>query len=190
MEFLKDLFGEEGISYADFEKKVNEKGYKIADLSKGDYVSKKKYDDDLLSANNKSADWETKYNQLNESIKSNDDTFQKKYDDLLNNFNTLKTEKDNLIKENTDYKRKDVVRSTGITNDRLINLALFELKDSQDFEKDAQNWAKNNKSLINGGAKSFKMNGNPNEEASEDDKFLNAFYKSAGVDMKADENNK
>lgn len=184
MDFLKDLFGNEGLSYEDFEKKVNEKGYKIADLSSGKYVDKKKYDDDIASANNKSTDWETKYNQLNDSIKSNDDSFQKKYDDLLNNFNTLKGEKDNLIKENSDYKRKDVIRSIGINNDRLVNLALFELKDSEDFEKDAQEWAKTNKSLIGGGSKSFKMNGNPNEEGSEDDKFLNAFYKAAGVEEK------
>lgn len=184
MEFLKDLFTEEGLKYDDFVKKVNEKGYKIVDLSKGEYVAKKKYDDDLSAANTKSSDWETKYNQLNDSIKSNDDTFQKKYDDLLSNYNTLKTDKEKIEKENGDYKKKDIISKAGITNERLVNLAMYELKDSTDFEKDVQNWAKENKSLISGNSKSFKMNGNPNEDDSEDDKFFKAMYKAAGVDEK------
>lgn len=188
MEFLKELFTD-GITYDEFIKKVEEKGYKLADLSKGDYVAKKKYDDDLTSANNKSADWEKKYNDLNDSVKSNDDTFQKKYDDLLNNYNTLKTDKEKIDKENGDYKKKELTRSAGITNERLVNLAIYELKDSTDFEKDVQNWAKENKNLLNNGNKTFRMSGNPDNNDAEDDKFLSAFYKSAGVDakdMKAD----
>lgn len=183
MEELKDLFGEDGIKYDDFIQKVNAKGIKLADLSKGEYVSKKKYDDDLATANNSSADWQTKYNDLNNSIKSNDDTFQKKYDNLMNDYNNLKSEKEKLDNSNKEYKRKEIVRENGINNDRLINLALFELKDSQDFEKDIKDWAKNNKSLL-GGSKSFKMNGNPNTDGEENDPFLKSFYKSAGVDEK------
>lgn len=184
MEFLKDLFGENGITYEDFAKLVNEKGYKLVDLSKGDYVAKKKYDDDLATANSKSTEWETKYAKLNESVKSNDVDFQKKYDELKANFDTLNGEKSKLLKENSDYKRKDIVRNAGITNDRLVNLALFELKDSENFEEDIKGWAKDNKALIGGNNKSFKMTGNPNEEASEDDKFFNAMYKAAGVEAK------
>ena len=183
MEELKDLFGENGIKYDDFIQKVNEKGIKLADLSKGEYVSKKKYDDDLATANNSSADWQTKYNDLNNSIKSNDDTFQKKYDNLMYDYNNLKSETEKLDNSNKEYKRKEIVRENGINNDRLINLALFELKDSQDFEKDIKDWAKNNKSLL-GGSKSFKMNGNPNTDDENNDPFLKSFYKSAGVDEK------
>ena len=57
MDFLKDLFSEEGLKFDDFVSKVNEKGYKLADLSKGSYVDKKKYDDDITSHN-------TKYSEL------------------------------------------------------------------------------------------------------------------------------
>lgn len=46
MEFLKSLFGDEALTYEQFAKAVSEKGYKVADLSSGDYVSKKKYDDE------------------------------------------------------------------------------------------------------------------------------------------------
>lgn len=184
MEFLKELFGEEGINYDEFAKKVNDKGYKIVDLSKGEYVAKKKYEDDLATANSKISEWEGKYNSLNESVKSNDVDFQKKYDELKNSFDVLTSEKEKLSQENGNYKRKDIVRNAGITNDRLVDLALFELKDSQNFEEDIKGWAKDNKALLSGGNKSFKMNGNPNTEASEDDKFFNAMYKAAGVEAK------
>lgn len=184
MEELKDLFTEDGLKYDDFVNKLNEKGIKLVDLSKGQYVAKKKYDDDLASANNQAADWQTKFNNLNDSIKSNDNTFQKKYDDLVNDYNNLKTEKEKIDNDNKTYQRKESIRNAGITNDRLVNLALFELKDSEDFDKDIKDWAKNNKSLI-GGNKSFKMSGNPTDtEDGENDPFLKSFYKSAGVDEK------
>lgn len=184
MEELKDLFTDDGLKYEDFVNKLNEKGIKLVDLSKGQYVAKKKYDDDLASANNQAADWQTKFNNLNDSIKSNDNTFQKKYDDLVNDYNNLKTEKEKIDNDNKTYQRKESIRNAGITNDRLVNLALFELKDSEDFDKDIKDWAKNNKSLI-GGNKSFKMSGNPTDtEDGENDPFLKSFYKSAGVDEK------
>ena len=184
MEELKDLFTDDGLKYEDFVNKLNEKGIKLVDLSKGQYVAKKKYDDDLASANNQAADWQTKFNNLNDSIKSNDNTFQKKYDELVNDYNKLKTEKEKIDNDNKKYQRKESIRNAGITNDRLVNLALFELKDSEDFDKDIKDWAKNNKSLI-GGNKSFKMSGNPTDtEDGENDPFLKSFYKSAGVDEK------
>ena len=184
MEFLKELFGEDGIKFDDFVAKVNEKGYKLADLSQGKYVDKQKYDDEITSHNTKYSELEKKYNELNDSIKSNDNGFQKKYDDLLNNYNTMKADKEKFENENSDYKKKEIVRNAGITNDRLVNLALFELKDSTDFEKDIQNWAKDNKTLIGGTSKMPKLNGNPIADGDEEDKFFDAFYKSAGVEKK------
>ena len=50
MDFLKELFdkAENGaLTYAEFAEAVKSGGLKLADLSKGDYVSKKKYEDDL-----------------------------------------------------------------------------------------------------------------------------------------------
>lgn len=49
MEFLKALFESGALTWDEFVKAVNEKGYKLADLSTGKYVSKSKYDDDLAS---------------------------------------------------------------------------------------------------------------------------------------------
>lgn len=47
MDFLKELFGEEALTFEQLSAKVTERGFKIADLSTGNYVAKKKYTDDL-----------------------------------------------------------------------------------------------------------------------------------------------
>lgn len=49
MDFLKELFGTEALTYEQFAKAVNDKGFKLADLATGNYVSKKKYEDELGS---------------------------------------------------------------------------------------------------------------------------------------------
>lgn len=43
MEFLKELFGEQPITYEEFEKAVSKKGYQLADVSTG-YVTQQEYD--------------------------------------------------------------------------------------------------------------------------------------------------
>lgn len=87
MEFLKELFTEP-LSYEGFEKAVNAKGFKLADLSGGEYVSKDKFDKannelkvvketlttvttelDGLKANNASAEeWRQKYETLQHDV--------------------------------------------------------------------------------------------------------------------------
>jgi chromosome segregation ATPase len=46
---LKELFGEEALTLSQFESKLAEKGIKLADLSTGNYVAKKKYEDEIAS---------------------------------------------------------------------------------------------------------------------------------------------
>lgn len=68
MDFLKELFkqAEDGkLSYEDLEKAVKSAGYKVADLSKGDYVARKKYDDDLASR-------DTRITELNDTLTTRD----------------------------------------------------------------------------------------------------------------------
>ena len=65
MDFLKDLFGEEALTWAQFSAKVTSGGFKIADLSKGDYVASKKYHDELDAK-------ETTIAELNKQIKNRD----------------------------------------------------------------------------------------------------------------------
>lgn len=47
MDFLKELFGEEPLTFEQFSQAVSAKGYKLADLSTGNYVGKHKYDDEI-----------------------------------------------------------------------------------------------------------------------------------------------
>lgn len=47
MEFLKELFANGALTYEQFLKAVNDKGLKLADLSTGEYVDKKKHNDEL-----------------------------------------------------------------------------------------------------------------------------------------------
>lgn len=50
MDFLKELFDQAEnatLTYAEFSKAIKSKGLKLADLSTGEYVAKKKYEDDL-----------------------------------------------------------------------------------------------------------------------------------------------
>ncbi len=49
MDFLKELFNSGALTWEQFSKAVTDKGFKIVDLSKGEYVSKSKYDTDLQS---------------------------------------------------------------------------------------------------------------------------------------------
>lgn len=186
MDFLKELFGEDGIKYDEFVKKVNEKGYKLADLSKGSYVDKKKYDDEVANSKTKYSDLEKRYNDLTESIKTADGGMQKKYDDLLANYNTLKSAKETVDKEIVDFKRKEIARGAGISNDRMINLALFELKDSENFDADIKSWAESNKAMLTNSKTVPPLGGNPKDtgDDGEDKKFFDAFYKSAGIDEK------
>ena len=49
MDFLQELFANGAITWEQFTQAVATKGYKIADLATGNYVAKKKYDDDVSS---------------------------------------------------------------------------------------------------------------------------------------------
>ena len=47
MDFLKSLFESGALTWEQFSEAVKDKSYKLADLSKGDYVSSKKHEDEL-----------------------------------------------------------------------------------------------------------------------------------------------
>lgn len=83
MEFLKELFAQP-LSYDEFAKAVTEKGYKLADLSKGEYVSKGK----LTEALEKNKTLSGSIEQLNKDIQAlkdsnaSADDYRKKFEDL------------------------------------------------------------------------------------------------------------
>lgn len=91
MEFLKELFTEP-LSFEAFEKAVNAKGLKLADLSGGNYVSKEKFDkvnnnfndvknslttvttelDTLKESNASAEEWKQKYETLQNEVSENE----------------------------------------------------------------------------------------------------------------------
>jgi hypothetical protein len=99
-EELKELFGENALSYDDFSKAVEEKGMKLANLSAGGYVAKSKYDDDVKKAKN--LDYKKKYEDLEASIQGDDginaklknitterDDYKSKYEDINSKYSML-----------------------------------------------------------------------------------------------------
>lgn len=83
MEFLKELFAEP-LSYEAFSKAVTAKGIKLADLSKGEYVSKAKFekaDTDLKTANQTITDMTSEMQKLKDSGAAAAD-WEKKFNDL------------------------------------------------------------------------------------------------------------
>lgn len=99
-EELKELFGENSLSYDDFSKAIEEKGMKLANLSSGGYIAKSKYDDDVKKAKN--LDYKKKYEDLEASIQGDDginaklknitterDDYKSKYEDLNSKYSIL-----------------------------------------------------------------------------------------------------
>ena len=99
-EELKELFGENSLSYNDFTKAIESKGMKLANLSAGGYVAKNKYDDDLKKAKN--LDYKKKYEDLEKSIEGDDginaklknitterDDYKSKYEDINSKYSML-----------------------------------------------------------------------------------------------------
>lgn len=83
MDFLKELFAQP-LSFEAFVKAVEEKGYKLADLSKGEYVAKGKLDD-ALNKNKTLTDDIAKLNKDITDLKNSNataDDYKKKFEEL------------------------------------------------------------------------------------------------------------
>lgn len=187
-EFLKDFFGDESLSFEAFNSKLQEKNLKLADLSKGEYVDKKKYDDDVSTWQKKYNDTQKEYDDILNSLKNEEDDDTKEYNEFMKQFEDLKKTSNETAKELDLYKKKEAMRENGINNKRFMDLAMFELKDSQNFSEDIKKWAEDNKDLIapkKDDKKNYRTNtklgGNPDTEEIDDDKFMKSMLKGAGL---------
>lgn len=70
MDFLKGLFENGALDFEAFSKALTDKGIKLADLSKGDYVSKLKYEDDLGAKDSQINDLTGQINQRNTDLQT------------------------------------------------------------------------------------------------------------------------
>lgn len=132
VEFLKDCFENED-DYQKFATKVDEKGIKIADLTTGDYVAKKKYDDkasELVSL-------QTKYNELEKNNGKPDEVATKKIADLEKELTDYKTKYTDLDGKYNHYLNRDKVISSGFKKefaDFVVSEISKNVSENVDFE--------------------------------------------------------
>ena len=145
-EELKELFGENTLSYDDFSKAVEEKGMKLANLSAGGYVAKSKYDDDVKKAKN--LDYKKKYEDLEASIQGDDginaklknitterDDYKSKYEDLNSKYSileaTTKVTSAGIKPEFAEFVASKVLKEVTDTIDFETALKSFKAKNPQ-----------------------------------------------------------
>ena len=148
MEELKSLFGDESIDYATFEQKLTESGMKLADIAKGGYIAKGKYD----RLNAEFAEYKT----------ANDVS---KYAD----YDALKQENEQLKAEKVERDMYSLISKKNV-DDRYAKFVLSEVKgkvtDKVNFEtaldeylKENEQFVKNENPIIRKGASSLDVSG-------------------------------
>lgn len=131
LEFLKDCFDNDE-AFKKFEEKVDEKGIKVADLSTGDYVAKKKYDDKVTELNT----LQTKYTDLERNAQT-DEVSKTKISDLEKELGEYKTKYETLDKDHKHYLNRDTVISNGFKKefaDFVVSEINKNVSDTIDFE--------------------------------------------------------
>lgn len=171
-EELKELFGENTLSYDDFVKAVDEKGMKLANLSAGGYVAKTKYDDDVKKAKN--IDYKKKFEDLQNSIEGDDgvnaklknitterDDYKSKYEALNANYSMLtatnKATEAGIKPEFAEFVASKVLKMTSDTVDFDTALKSFKAKNPQ-YNLETTVIKKKNSSVDLGGKEQTNQN--------------------------------
>ena len=141
MEELKALFGEESLSYAQFEQKLSEAGdIKLANLKSGNYVDRAKFEKAEKSAN----DWATKYSALEESTKG--------YEELKSTYDTLKNDYEALQQKQDEADKMGLINSANV-NSKFAKFVMNEVSalvnDKKDFQTALGEYLKENKEFLN-----------------------------------------
>lgn len=125
MEKLKEVFGEEPLTYEDFEKKVNEKGLKLADLSTGEYVSKDKFQNTSQQIKEKEKEIEELNNKYSEVSKKAEEKEK------------LEEELQQLQNEKKRVERESLLKDQGV-DERYRKFVLTEINEklNEDDNKD------------------------------------------------------
>lgn len=150
MEFLKTIFGDGTLNFEDFVKKCTDAKIKLADLSKGEYISKDKYSDELQGK-------EDTIKQLQDTIKTRD----KDIKDIKKQLSEASTDSDKLgkLQEDLDTLQKKYDDDTKSFEARLSRQAYeFAVKEFASTQKFTSKAAK--REFINSMvAKELKMEG-------------------------------
>lgn len=136
MDFLKSIFEDKALTYADLEAKLKDnKEIKLANLASGQYVDKEKFE----RAETKAKDLETQLNTANETIKGFKDLdieglkkgvseWEKKYNDDTKALN------DKLINQTKSSKIEIALLAAKAKNTKAVKALLDEEKISLDGE--------------------------------------------------------
>ena len=116
MDFLKDLFKDEALTFEQFSEAAKKAGVKIADLASGDYVSKKKYNDDLSAK-------DTQIETLNTTIASRDNDLGKLKNQLAD-AGSDKTKLESLSKDLSDLQAKYAADTKNYKTQNLLSRIL------------------------------------------------------------------
>lgn len=133
MEFLKSLFEKGAITWEQFQQGVADKGYKLADLSSGNYVSKHKYDDDVKSR-------DTTIEDLNAQITKRDTDISGLQEQLTKSGADNKTKVSDLTKQleqlQADYSNEKQAYEKRL-NKQSYEFAVREFANTQKFSSNA-----------------------------------------------------
>lgn len=175
-ELLKKIFADKTLTYEDFVNAMAAEKIKLADLSKGDYVDKMKYE----KLAKKVEEAETKYNELAANAQG-DDVLKKQIEDLNKKIQTVEAEKGQYSSKVKELSRKDIIHNAGIKGE-FIDLANFKFRDVEDdadFTEKVSTYAKDNSKLWTDSiATAPKLAGQP---AGEVDSVESKFMERAGL---------
>ena len=156
-EELKELFGENTLSYDDFVKAVDEKGMKLANLSAGGYVAKTKYDDDVKN----SIEGDDGVNAKLKNITTERDDYKSKYEALNANYSMLtatnKATGAGIKPEFAEFVASKVLKMTSDTVDFDTALKSFKAKNPQ-YNSETTVIKKKNSSVDLGGKEQTNQN--------------------------------
>lgn len=180
LEFLKDCFDNDE-AFKKFEEKVDEKGIKIADLSAGEYVAKKKFDDKVTELNA----LQTKYTELEKNAQT-DDISKNKISDLEKELGEYKSKYETLDKDHKHHLNRETVISNGFKKefaDFVVSEISKNVSDTIDFETAMKGYKAKNPQFTEAEKRVvIKQNAMPNMNGNNDGKqnnndFMNALIR-------------
>lgn len=165
MEELKSLFGENSLSYAEFEEKLGMAGdtIKLVNLKSGNYVDKAKYEKLEKGLN----EYQNKYSELQKNTKDYD-TLKSSYDDITSKYNALV--------EKQEQAEKMVIINEANVNPKFAKFVYNEVasmtNDDKDFKTALSEYLKDNAQFLKAGQGTFVnlQNGNGGTK-SDNEKF-------------------
>lgn len=133
MEFLKELFSEGALTYEQLSAKVTERGFKLADLSTGNYVAKKKFEDEIANRDGQIKD-------LSNQISTRDADMAALKTQLETDGNDNKTKVANLTEQlsklQTDYNQAKTDYEAKLTR-QSYEFSVREFVNGQTFSSNA-----------------------------------------------------